>query len=166
MWGDLHLLVTHGQSLLLPELGWCWILSRVTPALIRKQKFPSLPRISSAGWPCWSTASMSSQCQIICWWSWPKLSHLHFPKRDFGFPTHFYTCREGAASWPAWVIGSGVIAWLIWFFFFFGLKLPTGNEQRSLPLKHLGTLLIQGLLCTEQETQPANTEQLAIDLDY
>lgn len=50
--------------------------------------------------------------------------------------------------------------------FFVVLKLPTGNEQRSLPLKHLGTLLIQGLPCAEQETQPANTEQLAIDLDY
>lgn len=58
---------------------------------------------------------------------------------------------------------SNSLANLIWFFV---LKLPTGNEQRSLPLKHLGTLLIQGLHCTEQETQPANTEQLAIDLDY
>lgn len=93
-----------------PECPQLWSITRNSPPCLA---FPLQDD------PARTLPAMSNQCQIICWWTWPKLSHLHFPKRDFGFPAHFYTCREGAASWPAWVIGSGVIAWLIWFFFLF-----------------------------------------------
>lgn len=48
----------------------------------------------------------------------------------------------------------------------FVLEMPIGNEEKSLPLEHLGMLLIWVLHCTKQQTHPANNEQLVTDLDY
>jgi len=90
------------------------------------------------------------------------LSYLHFPKTDFGLPTCLCPCRERGYLLPCTVnqLGSNSLFHLV-----FVLELPTGNKQRSLPLKHLATLLMKDLHCTKQETHPANSQKLVIDLD-
>lgn len=168
VWGDLHLFVRCGQSFLLTKLGWCWILSRVTPALTCNQKSPIptshfLRKMTLL--KCCQPETISAR--LFAYGIWPKLSHLRFPKwKDLALPTNIFLHLQSRSCLVACVGNRFRSNSWVNLIFFFALKLPTGNEQRSLPLKHLGTLLIQGLHCAERETQPANTEQLAIDLDY